>query len=58
MNRRIRIPQQYIFHRTETVGMGFGSLASLAGWGALCAGEFWAGVLVSSCFRLKVDVVM
>lgn len=38
--------------------MGFGSLASLAGWGALCAGEFWAGVLVSPCFRLKVDVVM
>lgn len=58
MNRRIRIPRQYVFHRTETVGLGSSSLASLAGWDALCTGEFWACVLVSLVFRSKVYVVM
>lgn len=58
MNRRIRIPRQYVFHRTETVGLGSSSLASLAGWDALCTREFWACVLVSLVFRLNVYIVM
>lgn len=48
-NRRIRIPEQYVFHRTETVGMGSSRLASRAGRGSLCAGEIWTCILVSRC---------